>query len=421
MPSAFSHSLRILTCASCGGPIEGALAGGVVRCSYCGAENGFAPRDEREALTAAAQPLTMSEMERVGRLREQKASEAHAEVPPSLSELVDPEGRPRVDRMDFAKRRWLVVRGDATRAPTFATSEQLLLLTTWIVPCGKPGAERAILETAIELVSDDGHRYILRCLLARYAAAAGELDAAEEWLALCHPRPLELRMDTAYRLAAATLAMVRDDLEAVLSTLAEGTPLSADFEVDCALLRIHALDLLGRRDDALAECARLTASEGQKGVIAALRRAVPAGVGTEVCFDAFERDKEAEVAELERRLRDGDLAKRAALRTGEAHVPWPVSVSFVVAGAPLVVWLFLFVGTGETGNWNPGPLSNQPDAVVIPALVVAVLAAVAILGAGFLFARSSGRARVRAEIEGARAELEQLQCRRRELLGGGAS
>lgn len=423
MPSTFSHSLRILMCASCGGPVEGALAGGSVRCSYCGAENVLAPRDDREDLAAAAQPLAMSEMERVGRLREQKALEEYVEVPASLAELVGDDGRLRSDRVDFAKRRWLVVRGEATRAPSFSTSERLLLLSTWVAPFCQQHEQRAVLETAIELVSDEGHRYTLRCLLARYAAGAGEPSAAEEWLALCHPRPLELRMDSAYRLASATLATVRRDPEVALSTLAAEIPLSADFEVDGALLRIHALGALGRRDDALAECARLTTSAGDEAVMTALSRAVPPGVGAEVCLDWFEREKVAEVADLERRLRAGEIVPTKVGEADEGRMPpWPLGLFLVAAGAPPCVWFFLFVGTGETGSWHHGPLASQADAVAIPALLAALLATVAILVAGFLYSRSQrvrGRAGMHAEMEGARVELEELRRRRRELAGSG--
>lgn len=240
----------------------------------------------------------MSEMERMARLRDQESR--GDDLPSSLHDLVDVDGRLLVEQAEEAKRRWLVAREEICRASSFSASERLFSLTVLLVPRGKPRQRRAVLETAIELVSDEGHRHILRCLLARYAVGAGEPDAAEAWLALCNPRPLDLRMDTAYRLAAATLATARRDHDAVLAILGEDTPLADAHALDCTLLQIHALEARGGGERAVALLEELEAREGDSDRLEqAFRLAIPEGLCLHVRRKVSRRQKKRRLVEVE--------------------------------------------------------------------------------------------------------------------------
>lgn len=421
MSSAFSHSLRILTCAGCGAPVEVDLAGGRFGCSYCGAENHLSARDEARDLVKATEPLSMSEMERVARLRDQES--LGDRLPASLRDLVDSEGRLWPNYAEEAKRRWLAVREELARSPSFSSSEQLFFLTVLLVPHGERRQLRAFLETAIELLPDDGHRHILRCHLARLAVGAGEPEAAEEWLAACHPRPLELHMDTAYRLAVATLATAREDYQGVLAVLGEDTPLVGVHVIDCALLRVHALDRVGRREEALSGCDRLTASHGPYSVEHALQTTVPSGVGAEVYLESLRREKEREVAALERRWREGRFDRERVVKAKSDEESGSVrNLIWMIPLIPPCTWWFLFMGGGETGDWQYGPLSGQPTTVWVGSLLLALLLTTLVVVALVIYAgarakaqhvRSRARAegRLRAELDAVRLELQQLERR----------
>ena len=170
MVQVFSHSLRILTCVGCGAPVATKVAGGHFRCSYCGAELVLEARDEARDIAQAGQSLAMSEMERMARLRDQQRE---TRLPSSLLDLVGADGRLLIERAQDAKRAWLAARAELGATPSFSASERLFHLTWLLIFRGRPEQRRAFLETASETVSDEGHRHVLRCLLARYAAGAG--------------------------------------------------------------------------------------------------------------------------------------------------------------------------------------------------------------------------------------------------------
>ena len=73
--------------------------------------------------------------------------------------------------------------------------------------------ERALLESAVELLPDARHRQILRCRLAHWAVLVGDHVAATEWLRPRNPRAADLRMDSSFRLASAALATAQGQLD----------------------------------------------------------------------------------------------------------------------------------------------------------------------------------------------------------------
>ncbi|RLB63403.1 MAG: hypothetical protein DRI90_06910 [Deltaproteobacteria bacterium] len=94
---------------------------------------------------------------------------------------------------------------------------------------GEDQRARALLETALDHLSDVDLRGIVRCLLSRAAALIGDVEAARAWLEGVNPRPLKLEADLQYRLAVATTSFVEKNSKAVLDTLSwsETDPLVA--------------------------------------------------------------------------------------------------------------------------------------------------------------------------------------------------
>lgn len=264
--SAYSHETRVLTCASCGAPLEAAISGGEVRCGYCSAVNQVLRRDESADLERARQDTGVSEGERFARLREQDR-QAPA-LPESLLPLVVDGSLPE-ERVPEARQQWLAARGQLAATPSFPVAERLFHLTVMIEPwLTKEMERRALLETAVELLPDEGHRHILRSLLARQAARVGDVSAAEQWLAPCNPRPLDLSMDTAYRLASSVLAVARNEPRKVVEQLgmaAGDVPIDNREELLALALRLDAADKVGSGAAADTELEAWLRAEGSSG------------------------------------------------------------------------------------------------------------------------------------------------------------
>ena len=244
----FDHRLRILSCDACGAPIDAAITGGSVQCRYCQAVNHLRARDERADLddARAAEAAAMSELERLDLLCQQK--DQPLRVPAMVAELAR-HGTP----LDAGNTRlgldlWLATRKVVKLGGAFADAELLFHLTLVLAPGLDPRHRRALLENAAEVLPDKGQRHMLRCLLAEQAAFAGDHHASAAWLELCNPRPTHLPMDTAYRLARASVATAARDYGAVLRVLGRGVedvPIAQERESDAALLRAQALELSG--------------------------------------------------------------------------------------------------------------------------------------------------------------------------------
>ena len=238
----YSHELRKLLCPNCGAPVEVAIAGGTVRCAYCGASHQVARRDESADIQQAAQAPTMGESERLAMLRAQDASPRP--LPAGLERFVaGAEIQP--DRVDEARRFWQLSRQQVQAGAPFPDQDRLYYLTVLLSQVADDATRRPLLESALELLPDQRHRHVLRCNLAEHAVLAGDLEAARQWLRPCNTRPTDLQMDTAYRIAAACLATAeRDDSQVVnlLGTQPRDIPLADESEAKAELLRCNAVE-----------------------------------------------------------------------------------------------------------------------------------------------------------------------------------
>ena len=115
---------------------------------------------------------------------------------------------------------------------------------------------RAILESALDLTTNPRFRQLLRCMLARNAAWSGDIDAAQRWLALCNSRPLELYMDSAYRLSLAAIHTAKGDYQQVFELLGAQPrmlPIAASYEDLSDLYRANALEKTGQLEAAVQQ------------------------------------------------------------------------------------------------------------------------------------------------------------------------
>ena len=140
----------------------------------------------------------------------------------------------------------------------YEAAERLLFLT--MVLANHFAAEqdlvrqRAMFESALEVFVLPRHQQIMRGYLARCATRAGELDAAEQWLAPCDPRSDDLQSDSAYRFSRAFLDTARGDFDGVLQALGwnDGdVPLVDEMDATAALFRANAWEQRGDMERAV--------------------------------------------------------------------------------------------------------------------------------------------------------------------------
>ena len=331
----FSHDVRIVTCQNCGAPLTAEVAGGTYTCGYCSAVNQLTRRDDSGDLEKArlAANSDVSESERIAKLRLQ---DRDPHPTPAMDFIVDGAVPPHL--LSAATEAWKKLRVELGTHPAFVLQERLFFLTLYLAPRLDGQSQRAFVETAIEILDDERYRQILRCLLARIAARNGDVASAAAWLSYGNPRSLDLEMDTAYRYAAATIAIVKDDATAVVDLLGitEGDiPLADRDEPACRMLRIHAKQMQGRVEDAGRELLARISLQGLARVQAELARHAPLSICGEAMAWAQEQRRLAGEAEAEEARRKATLEREdeiSRLETELAHQR-PVTGSMVLSRA----------------------------------------------------------------------------------------
>lgn len=155
-----------------------------------------------------------------------------------------------------------------------------------------PLRQRAILEGALDVATAPADRHVLYAALARGAARAGDPSAAEAWLARCDARPRGLASDTAYRHTRAYLdTLSGQDPQRVLQTIggtSRDVMLHQDHEAECAALRAHAWERLGRMDMAVQALDELN-QRGSSLLRYACARFVERHADLGLCSESFPR------------------------------------------------------------------------------------------------------------------------------------
>lgn len=181
---------------------------------------------------------------------------------------------------------------------------------------------RAVLETALDELDDEGHRHIVRCRLAREAALAGDQPAARGWLEECDPAQEVLELDGEYRLAAARIRLAEGDGAGALVQLGaqEGAvPIDPPHRLAFAELRVAAYEQAGQLHAALAE---LKTAEYRHGAGRLRQRLAASGMAPQVTAYLDRQD----AAHRERVRALTEQAKRTAKKLGVAG-----AVALVVA------------------------------------------------------------------------------------------
>lgn len=367
MTTLYSHTLRILTCANCGALLEAQPEGGSFTCGYCGAVSQLQRRDEAADRTAAAEARSSapSESERYARLRQQDAQ--GAPLPGGLAAWVVNGALPS-ERVEAADELWRQTRAEMAITPSFPVCERFFHLTVLLAPHLDERRRRAALETAVELLPDAGHRHVLRCKLAREAARVGDVDAAEAWLEAVNPRPTDLEQDTAYRLATATIAAARGEPQRVVEALGfrpADVPLFDRDELACTLLRLDALERLGREADATSEMSLLVERLG----LPVVQHAVLSHRPLTLCGRSFEAARQRAEGHRAAAHREHLEALRRGVVSQLQRVEPRASqrLTAVVLGTGALAFLLGTVWTCLlTGLVQTGPLFGAHAALVCP-------------------------------------------------------
>ncbi len=247
MTSAFATDVRVLTCPQCGAPLKTAPSGGQVTCAYCHVQTLVHARDDRP-LAHVGPPVP--EAGRMQSLWAQAQAYANARLPPEMGQLlVNGPLTPATFPQGLALWQLYIQRA---AAGDFQASEYATLMTgalsSFCVMHNDEVRQRALFETALDLLPNPNHKQVMRCNLARAAIKAGDLAAAQVWMASCNPTPVDLEADSAYRATYAAMATARNEFQNVLAALGptnNAVPLVAPIQILCDVYRANAIEKMG--------------------------------------------------------------------------------------------------------------------------------------------------------------------------------
>jgi len=255
--SAFSTEVRILTCPHCGAPIQLAPQGGQIQCAFCHAPLTLAARDD--ASLQQGGPFLLSEAERNEGLWAQARSFGRKILPPEMNAVLM-GGALTADRVGAALGIWRTYCQRST-AGDHASGEYAVLITGPIssyfgVVAKDLQRQRALLESTLDALRDPSQKQVIRCLLARASARAGDMHSAQIWFGACDPCSADLYADTAYRATYAFLATTHGDFRNVLAPLgpAPGSiPVALPSRIQICVLRANAIERNGDVSTAVAQ------------------------------------------------------------------------------------------------------------------------------------------------------------------------
>ncbi|MBI5533039.1 MAG: hypothetical protein HY898_10005 [Deltaproteobacteria bacterium] len=260
-----------------------------------------------------------------------------------------------------------------------------------------PTRARPFVEQALVLVSDPGLRNLALCQLAGLARGAGAFNEAEQWLGACAPEPVDVELDSAWRVIRCHLLADRGSWAAVTETLGasiDDIPASLQHYVAMGLLRIASHENQSRMDSADKEFLRLNEIALDADIEDCLLREPR----LDICRDVI------------RRYRDELVRKEAEHRKAELRLGLIAGAAGIAALllCPLIVWS----GRSTTLSCDrpePPSASSQPQCTIMRSIAgseVERLDVQDLRGAEVLESGSSNKRNYTIELTHGRGKME---------------
>jgi hypothetical protein len=257
---------RVSLCVQCAAPVALAAQGGTAVCTQCGAPNELRPRDDRPLGYGGA---PAQEAMRLQLLRQQDGRPLVP--PPSVLQLLEAGSLPQW-KVQEATMLWQQARRESAATQNPDAAERLFFLTLsladYFTDAGDLLRVQGLYESALDALPLPRQKQMMRGALSRLAVRAGDLAAAEMWLAPCDARSDDLQSDSAWRLARAMIDTARGDHPAVFAVLGgrfEDVPVLDAMDAMAVLLRANAWERSGNLDAAFAALMAYLTRAGASG------------------------------------------------------------------------------------------------------------------------------------------------------------
>jgi hypothetical protein len=344
--TAYGYDMRVLSCAQCAAPIEGTLHGGAIACQYCHANNQITARDERldhQLIQAAPQ---MTEAQRFERLRQQDGQPL---VPPPAFMPFLEGGGLQDHNIPAMLQQWKMAKDELARGGGFQVAERLYFATLMLRgPMSKQGQDlhvRAMIETALERMTEPRHRNVLHGFLARDATRLGDPEAGEKWLALMTPHSDDLHIDSAYRITRACVSTAKQDFNTVLAVLGQrkdDVPISDGQDELAAVLRANAFERQGRGQEAVQHLQQIMISPGHAQLVGKI---IEGNAALQLCPHSYPQAAQAAQNTKVVRTKSG-INIGAIILVSVLGAPLMIAASAAMESGGLPSWAFGIIVTG---------------------------------------------------------------------------
>lgn len=351
--TAYGYDMRIVACAQCAAPIEGTLHGGTVTCSYCQAPNQIAPRDERVDHQMVQQAPQMSEAQRFERLRQQDGKPLMP--PPSLQAFLQGGGLAE-HMLPAVKEQWKMAKHEVAQGGGYQAAERLYFATFMLrgplIKQRRDMEVRAMIESALDVLTEPRHRAVLHGMMARDAARMGDPTAGDKWLALMPATSDDLHIDTAYRITRAYVSTAKHDFNTVLQMLGQrrdDVPIADGQDELAAVLRANAFERMGRAQEALQELQRIMASPPHAQLVGKI---IESNGALQLCPHTF-----PQASQQAHQMATNIVKSKSGMSIGPIFVvgflaaPLLIGANFAIMEAGLPEWIFgVLVGAVVIGT-----------------------------------------------------------------------
>jgi hypothetical protein len=373
MANAFDITIRALECQQCGAPVSAPSDGGSTSCGFCGAVNLVsARRVDAPAHVASLQ----SEVARLSQLKSQVEHPVAGHAYDLSRPPNDISARANLETLETAWRQARPAMNDGGGEAQRRLCWLAMSIAHKRHEAGDALAARAILETSLDLLTDAGHRHIVRCRLAAEAIRDGEIDAAAGWLAECNPAPEVLELDSPFREATARIQLGRGDLQALLQTVgrtAEDVPVHADQYRSTGQLRVHALEKTNADAEAFEALSHLISHSDEGSILSDMddERLAPETLALWRRRQADARRQQQDQQEDTRLQQDREARqqKLAALaKNSDRGYSWLSALKSALGGAPILALLLFGLITIPRCGFDADPLLGVHGYALCPYL-----------------------------------------------------